>query len=437
MFWRSRIAVEVLIVEDNEGQSKLMVSLLKAARYIAQTAASTEEAMELLQWFHPQLILVDLQIPRMDGLEFIKRLRLDAAQRKTVIIALTAFTHHSDLQRTREAGCDGHIPKPLDAAVFLPVIREFSKGLRSSGASDDPDFLVERRDSLLGEGRDPGEAILRDPGSGRPSDTEAVQRVGLAGLSQEEAHRIRSAAEHSHPRLVFEDVEGDWTVRQTEYDALIVNHRGGPGSSLPIDQLAVPAVLITSRDWLRTLSMLPPRSFDFLIAPWDADEVLLRVLRLIGSATQAALDDASENQKRRSRVLLADDDPNVIALVREVFRQSDIECDVACDGGQALAALRERIPDVIVLDVEMPGLDGFEVLKRVRRNFVTRDLPILMLTARGQRTDVARSANDGADDYIVKPFQASELAQRVMRLISERGKRSRARTVGPKIETSG
>lgn len=500
--------MEVLIVEDNEAQSKLMVALLKAARYAAQTAATAEEAMELLQWFRPQLILVDLQIPGMDGLEFVKRLRVDPAQRKTVIVALTAFTHYSDLQRTREAGCDGHIPKPLDAAAFLPVIREFSRGLRSSSSSGHQDSLVERRNSFLAEGRDQGEAILRDLGSSKPCAREVIHRVvnrwaevggslgfaeiaaharniegllgraefpesslkraieiacqcfetaaqsqpvlpypltagftgvriGLAGLTEEEIHRMLRAAEHSPLRLAFDRIEGDWTSRQTEYDALIVNYCAGPDPIVPPEKLTVPAVFISSRAGLPSLSRLPLRCFDFLIAPCDPEEVLMRLLRLMSNGAPAPMDNASDNQKRQARVLVADDDPSVIALVTEVFRQSDIECDVARNGGQALAALRDRIPDAIVLDVDMPELDGFEVLKRVRRNFVTRELPVLMLTAHGQRTDVARGANDGADDYMVKPFQASELAHRVTRLISERGKRSRARTRGPRIEALG
>jgi DNA-binding response OmpR family regulator len=504
--------VEVLIIEDNEAQSKLMVSLLKAARYVAQTAAAAEEALELLQWFRPQLILVDLQIPGMDGLEFVKRLRLDPAQRKTVIVALTAFTHYSDLQRTREAGCDGHIPKPLDPAMFLPVIREFSRGLRSTGSSDNQNSLVERRSSFLAEGRDQAEAILRDLASGKPCAREVIHRVinrwaevggslafpeiaaharaveellgraefpesslqraieiachrfemaaqsqpvlpsplnagltgvriGLVGLTEEEIDRIQRAAEHSHVPLAFHQIEGDWMSRQTEYDALIVNHLAGPDLAVPPEKLTVPAVLISSRDSLQSLLRLSSRSFDFLIAPCDPAEVLMRLVRLLSNAAPvplpAALDDTSENRKRQSRVLVADDDPDVIALVTAVFRQSDIECDVALNGSQALAALRERIPDAIVLDVEMPDLDGFEVLKRVRRNFVTRELPVLMLTARGQRTDVARGANDGADAYMVKPFQASELVQRVAQLISASGKRPGARTSGPKIEASG
>lgn len=503
--WGSRIAVEVLIVEDNEAQSKLMVSLLKAARYAAQTAASAEEAMELLRWFRPPLILVDLQIPGMDGLEFVKRLRLDPAQRKAVIVALTAFTHYSDLQRTREAGCDGHIPKPLDPAAFLPLIREFFRGLRSGTPSGSQDSLVERRNSFLAEGRDQAEAILKDLASDKACAREVIHRVvnrwaeagsslgfpeiaaharemggllgraefpesslkraieiasrcfetaaqsqpglpypliaglkgvriGLAGLTEEETHRMLRAAEHAPLRLAFDRIEGDCASRQIEYDALIVNHCAESAPVVPPEKLTVPAVFISSRARLQQLTKLPSRSFDFLIAPCDPDEVLMRLLRLISNAATVPMEDASENQKRQSRVLVADDDPDVIALLMEVFRQSDIQCDVARNGGEALAALRERIPDAIVLDVDMPELDGFEVLKRVRRNLLTRELPVLMLTAHGQRTDVARGASDGADDFMVKPFQVSELAQRVTRLIAQNGKRSGARTGGPRNE---
>lgn len=149
----------------------------------------------------------------------------------------------------------------------------------------------------------------------------------------------------------------------------------------------------------------------------------MRVFRLIAKpAASPAPADSRETQARRPRVLIADDDPSVVAIVSEVLRQFEMDCDVARSGNQVLDALHRRLPDAIVLDVNMLDLDGFEVLRKIRRNSVTRDLPVLLLTGRRQQADVARGYSDGANDYMVKPFHALELANRVARLLAAQGK---------------
>lgn len=82
-----------------------------------------------------------------------------------------------------------------------------------------------------------------------------------------------------------------------------------------------------------------------------------------------------------------------------------MDCDIATNGEQALDAVHRFPPDAIILDVNMFDLDGFEVLKRLRRNLITKEIPVLLLTARGQESDIARGFGSSADDYGVKPFQ--------------------------------
>ncbi|HEX2046004.1 MAG TPA: response regulator [Gaiellaceae bacterium] len=116
---------------------------------------------------------------------------------------------------------------------------------------------------------------------------------------------------------------------------------------------------------------------------------------------------------RRPLVLVADDDPDIVTLVR--FRLERDGCDVvaAGDGRAALEAALERTPDVAVLDVTMPRLDGYEIVRRLREHAATRMIPILLLTARVQETDVEDGIAAGADGYLTKPFSPQELGRRV------------------------
>ena len=114
------------------------------------------------------------------------------------------------------------------------------------------------------------------------------------------------------------------------------------------------------------------------------------------------------------RILVVDDDPMVASTVQRVLRPEGYEVDVALGGGQALEQARAKRPDLVVLDLMMPGIDGLEVCRRLRAD---GDLPILMLTARSGTADRVKGLDSGADDYLVKPFAYAELLARVRALL--------------------
>ncbi|HET9847792.1 MAG TPA: response regulator transcription factor [Candidatus Dormibacteraeota bacterium] len=114
------------------------------------------------------------------------------------------------------------------------------------------------------------------------------------------------------------------------------------------------------------------------------------------------------------RILVVDDDPMIATTVQRVLRPEGYEVDVALSGAAALEQAQRQRPDLVVLDVMMPGIDGLEVCRRLR---VDGNLPILLLTARGGTADRVRGLDTGADDYLVKPFAYAELLARVRALL--------------------
>jgi len=122
----------------------------------------------------------------------------------------------------------------------------------------------------------------------------------------------------------------------------------------------------------------------------------------------------------RPLVLVADDDDDIRSLVIFRLERSGYRTVVARDGDEALAVALERRPDLAVLDVMMPKLDGYEVTRRLRREDATRAMPVILLTARVQDADVARGFESGADDYIRKPFSPQELCARVQAILGRR-----------------
>lgn len=123
-------------------------------------------------------------------------------------------------------------------------------------------------------------------------------------------------------------------------------------------------------------------------------------------------------KKPKPRLLVADDDPELLALLRLRYEKLGYEVSEATDGNMALAKVIEAKPDVIVLDVMMPGRSGWEVARALRREDVTRDIPILMLTAIGERMNEMTSPLYGADDYLDKPFDFPALDAKLEALLA-------------------
>ncbi|GAA1670158.1 MtrAB system response regulator MtrA [Fodinicola feengrottensis] len=112
----------------------------------------------------------------------------------------------------------------------------------------------------------------------------------------------------------------------------------------------------------------------------------------------------------KARVLVVDDDPALAEMLGIVLRGEGFSPSFVADGERALAAFREDRPDVVLLDVMLPGMSGIEVCQAIRAE---SDVPIVMLTARSDTNDVVRGLESGADDYVVKPFKPQELIARV------------------------
>jgi CheY-like chemotaxis protein len=118
------------------------------------------------------------------------------------------------------------------------------------------------------------------------------------------------------------------------------------------------------------------------------------------------------------RVLLVDDDPRVIGLLRDYFAADGYEVELALHGGDALTLVQHEPPDVVLLDIEMPGLDGFEVLARLRA--ALPNVPVIVVTASTEATVATRALEGGAASFVTKPFDLARLGAAVRAAVAAR-----------------
>ena len=141
-----------------------------------------------------------------------------------------------------------------------------------------------------------------------------------------------------------------------------------------------------------------------------------------------------DDKAMTARVLVVDDDPALAEMLGIVLRGEGFEPAFVSDGDAALGAFRRENPDVVLLDLMLPGTDGIEVCRQIRAE---SGVPIIMLTAKGDTTDVVLGLESGADDYVVKPFKPKELIARVRARLRTHDGEPESLTIGPADDPVG
>lgn len=496
----------ILIVDDTPVNLKLTRVLLVNEGYKVLTAATAEEALELLHSYHPSLILADIQLPGIDGLELTRRVKQSERTRDITVVALSAFAMRGDEQKALDAGCDGYITKPIDTRALGTRIREFLDRRPSPETNSSPSAepghhsipeadLQSLRSRFLEEGQEQMrqwlldldnqfstfnandaqravhqwigaagllgftaisrlsreiEAILHE----RPLDQAQLResldtlataftgpreardapvpegivqaltgkRIALVGLPVHEMQRFSVALQRVDATgVAFEHTERPNSDAMKECQVLVIHVRPESTKSPWLDTSSAiatyPVVLVGARDHLLTLNpQIQSMAREFLMDSWQPEEALIRLSRALSDGrTGGAKTVGAPNPANRARVLIVDDDPTVLSMVRASLQNAGMDCETASDGRSAIEIIRRNRPHAAVLDINMPGIDGYEVLAAIRREEIP--IRILLLTARQQESDVVRGFNLGADDYMVKPFGSMELAARLKRLL--------------------
>ena len=500
----------ILVVDDTPVNLKLADILLRKEGYLVHTAPSGEEALRVLHNFLPKIMLVDIRLPGIDGLELTRRVKQDPRTHDLTVIALTACASKDAEERALEAGCAGYITKPINtqtlgqqiraylhppesAAAVAPAVempppslpgglalndlelesirRRFleegalqcrqllldvakaadlaHKWIGAGGALGYLDISAHSRivEDLLAAPKLDAKAIretlsdlvlaFADPREAKldalpESVIEAItdRRIAMVGFAAEEAERLCEVLERlsARPRL-FEADEPPNSESIRSCHAVLIHVREKTMSAGWLDPRCADVgrealVFVGGRDLIMSLHpLVQARAQEFLIDGWQPEEALMRLAFAVTRQAQHELEArlaalASADQPlvpECPRILVVDDDLTIRTVLQKTLQENNMLCRAACSGDEAMQLIGDFRPNAAVLDLNMPGMNGFEVLAAIRE----QQLPVrvVVLTARRQEEDTIRGFRLGADDYMVKPFSPVELVLRLNRLL--------------------
>jgi DNA-binding response OmpR family regulator len=242
------------------------------------------------------------------------------------------------------------------------------------------------------------------------------KRIAVAGFEPEAAARLTEVLEQAlaFSRVLSLEAVAPGSAMLENLDLVVAPVAGGAlWFRLRRRSSEKPILLIgTVKEIEVHIARLRAPSTDFLLAGWTPEELWLRASALLmesgGRPTR---------KKRPPLVVAVDDEPSITALVRSMMLSEGFTCETGSNGAEALELVRRLNPDVLVLDINMPHLDGFEVLTAMKLDPATASVRVILLTGAEQESDIMRGFALGAADYVVKPFNPMELLVRVRRFV--------------------
>jgi len=390
-------AMTVLLVEDERSQRTILSAQLRALGHSPVAIASGEEALEAARSAHPDVILLDIGLPGIDGYAVCRMLKADPGLAGIPVAFMSAHGSLDDRLTGYSLGADDFIAKPVDPRELALRLRRLDRRGHRQDHREAAGWLTYEAFHRLA-----GEALRRDRCVLALIRTPGDRAFDVAAFMQDEIRRrdICGQYDRNHVVVLLPDVGA---AAGLDRIAPIIESCRASGIDGVYAGIATSPVAGS-----RTLEQLMEEADEALAIARYED---LAVARLPDTPREASTGASTE-----SLVLVADDDPEVVRIVDAHLGAEGYRRVLTFDGARALEEIRVRHPDVVVLDLMMPRLTGFDVLASMRDLGEARPR-VIVLSARNREEDVMRAFSLGADDFMLKPFNPQELLARIARLV--------------------
>ncbi len=416
---------QLLVVEDSKTVAAALLAYLEDEARTLHLATSAEEAERILEEHPIDLVILDLILPDRDGRDLLLQLREDAATANLPVLVLSASTSTVARAECLAVGASDFLAKPADPQLLrASVARHLSDYQRDADARTDRTTGFLSRAGLTEVYR-----ALQAP-SGKVEGPLAVAilvvtpyDLVLRDRGREEGDRLMKAVAG---RISESLPDGARLGRWSEAELVVLLPGTNPqdardlladglsrllGAGGPVDEYRSVEIVLSFAAGVT----IADRGADLREAAFAAEQSL-QVARPEGERLSFVAPPALTGP---SKILLVEDDRVTATLIQHRLVREGFEVMDFLNGEDAYRWASTGAFDLAILDVKVPGMDGFEILERLRAIPRLEDVPIIMLTGLGSEDDVVRGLELGANDYMPKPFSPAELLARVRRLVAE------------------
>jgi DNA-binding response OmpR family regulator len=427
----------VLLVEDDRWLAELFGHVLTSQGWEVAVAGTAEQAEAIVATLDVSAIVLDLVLPDADGRNLLLRFKEDPRSASVPVVVASAHDDPHVQAECLALGASDFLKKPVDPKTLVEVItrRAVVPPVIELDATDLQSEILGVLDSMFESAADPGEGPVEVPVSPIADSAELAEAFRAMPNTERTLALIAPVLPNTERgSAIIEAVEriGAIVARMLEDGELVA--RGGVGELAVLLRTADAGEACRRLERVQeALSKPGGEQLEFAAGVIATSEVALQdamdqaghlLYLAVESPGNRILRDAQSVQPPTVRILLAEDDElTAKLLVYRLKREPGFEVLHCVDGLEALATIEGEHINLAILDVNMPGIDGFDLLGKIRGMPRYVDLPIAILTALGSEIDVVRGLELGANDYITKPFSPTEVIARVRRLLG-RSRRS-------------
>lgn len=394
---------KALLAEDNPVNSRVAARILEKLGFQVDIVASGWEAVQAAENECYSVIVLDCDAPAMGGYHTVMEIRHreHAKYKHTPILALTSYTMQWDRKEREAAGIDGYIAKPIQIEAMTSVLARFADNTAYAVAPQllalDRNVLATLRNLTEGDVAQLGELIdlfLSTTG-------QLLERMEK-GIEDRDFGTVAIAA-HS-----LRGSSGQLGAKRMEDICATIEALARAGADNGIEELVPELVIAYERVYKDLRGVDVARLFPESAAPAPA---------ALAPAVPGGGGEPAPKGVASDEVLVAEDDPLIARFLSSSLTGAGFKVTHVTDGAAAIQAIGSKRFGCVILDINMPKVDGYGVLSEMRTRAETRDIPILILSLRSQEHDIVRAFELGVDDYVTKPFSPLEVISRVRRLL--------------------
>lgn len=390
--------VRMLIADDNRMNLELLTGLLSSTRMNIDVASNGKEVISLVQKNNYDLIILDHMMPVMDGMEALRIIREEGYCDDVPIIVLTANAVSGARTEYLDAGFDEYLSKPVERGQLYRTIKRFLPVDSFVEISDNENQVEEDNEN----------------------DENVLSKFSFLNIESGMAYCADS--EEFYIEMIKMYLDNDRTEELNKYfleenweDYRITAH------ALKSTSLSIGADAMSELAKRQEFSVKEDRIADTVNGHkefMDAYGILLDKIQAVfeNKEQEVVETEVDASLEHKGTILVVDDDNMNIKIARHMLEEN-YDVLAAQSGVEALAVLEKNIPDLILLDLHMPGMSGFDVMEQLKANDKYKDIPVIFLTADVDRDTEVKGFKAGAMDFVTKPFAEEIVKQRVERIL--------------------